>query len=104
MHLKIYTMRRTVYEGETARVTLPTAVGEVTILDNHEPYVTILRPGDLRFDVPVSHDLPSLPASGGRESTAEVKGAITHGENKLAIKGGFLEVREGNELRVLADE
>lgn len=98
MHLSIYTMRRTVYSGETLRVTLPTAVGEVTILDNHEPYVTILKPGQLRFDVPVSHNLPAF------EGKAEVKGAITHGENKLSIKGGFLEVREGNELRVLADE
>ena len=91
-------MRRTVYSGETSRVTLPTAVGEVTILDNHEPYVTILKSGQLRFDVPVTHTLPAF------EGKAEVKGAITHGENKLAIKGGFLEVREGNELRVLADE
>lgn len=98
MYLKIYTMRRTVYEGETARVTLPTEVGEVTVLDHHEPYVTILKSGQLRFDVPVSHNLPAF------EGKAEVKGAITHGENKLAIKGGFLEVREGNEVRILADE
>ena len=98
MKLRIYTMRRTVYEGETSRVTLPTSVGEVTILDSHEPYVTTLRPGNLRFEVPITHTLPAF------EGKAEVKGAITHGENKLAIKGGFLEVREGNELRVLADE
>ena len=79
MKLSIYTMRRTVYEGETSRVTLPTAVGEVTVLDNHEPYVTILHPGKLRY---------------------EASGAEQH----LSIKGGFLEVREHNEVRVLADE
>lgn len=86
-------MRRTVYEGDTSRVTLPTAVGEVTILDHHEPYVTALTVGDLRFDVPTTHELPQSHAS-----------TITHGENSLPIKGGFLEVREGNELRILADE
>lgn len=94
MKLKIYTMRRTVYEGETSRVTLPTSVGEVTILDNHEPYVTVLQPGRLRYDVPVSVQLPQ----------SHEKSPVTHGENALSIKGGFMEVREGNELRILADE
>lgn len=93
MNLKIYTMRRTVYEGETARVTLPTKVGEVTILDHHEPYVTILEGGMLRYEVPVTAELPSGE-----------KGATRKEERTLPIKGGFLEVREGNELRILADE
>lgn len=86
-------MRRTVYEGETTRVTLPTAVGEVTILDHHEPYVTILQPGNLRYEAHVTTDLPSGEKSAMRKE-----------ERMLPIKGGFLEVREGNELRVLADE
>lgn len=94
MHLKIYTMRRTVYEGETSRVTLPTEMGEVTILDHHEPYVTILQPGKLRYDVPTSVELPQ----------SHEKSPVRHGENSLPIKGGFLEVREGNEVRILADE
>ncbi len=72
-------MRRTVYGGDAGRLTLPTSVGEITVLDNHEPYVTILSAGKLRY---------------------EVAGAEAH----LVIKGGFLEVREGNEVRVLADE
>jgi len=86
-------MRRTVYEGETTRVTLPTKVGEVTILNNHEPYVTILESGKLRYEVPVTADLPSGET-----------GATRMEERSLPIKGGFLEVREGNELRILADE
>jgi F0F1-type ATP synthase epsilon subunit len=93
MNLKIYTMRRTVYEGETTRVTLPTQVGEVTILDHHEPYVTILQPGNLRYEAHVQSELPSGEKSAMRKE-----------ERAMAIKGGFLEVREGNELRILADE
>jgi F0F1-type ATP synthase epsilon subunit len=87
-------MRRTVYEGETSRVTLPTSVGEITILEHHEPYVTVLKPGNLRYDVPTSVELPQ----------SHEKSTIRHGENSLPIKGGFLEVREKNEIRILADE
>ena len=86
-------MRRTVYEGETTRATLPSAVGEVTILDNHEPYVTILQPGNLRYEAHVVSELPS-----GEKS------AVRKEERTMPIKGGFLEVREGNEVRILADE
>jgi len=93
MHLKIYTIRKTVYEGETSRVTLPTAVGEVTILDNHETYVTILRPGNLRYDAVSTPDLPS-----GAKSPSHFE------EREFPIKDGFIEVREGNELRILAVE
>jgi len=81
MKLSIYSMRRTVYEGEATRVTLPTAVGEVTVLDHHEPYVTVLKEGKLRYEMP-----------GQKE------------EQHLKIKGGFMEVREHNEVRILADE
>ncbi len=93
MRLQIYTMRRTVYEGETSRVTLPTAVGEVTILDHHEPYVTVLEAGNLRYEAQVVTELPS-----GEKSPARKE------ERTLPIKGGFLEVRENNEVRILADE
>ncbi len=79
MQLKIYTMSRTVFTGETSRVTLPTITGQLTLLENHIPLVTVLEPGTLVY---VKNDK----------------------EETLPIKGGFLEVRSGNEVRVLADE
>ncbi len=94
MHLRIYTIRKTVYEGETTRVTLPTAVGEVTVLDNHEPYVTILQPGSLRYEAPVSTELPQ----------SGVRSATRYEQRAFDIKGGFMEVREHNEVHILADE
>ncbi len=94
MQLRIYTIRKTIYEGETTRVTLPTAVGQVTILDNHEPYVTILRPGSLFYAAAVQSELPQ----------SGVKSALRYEQRTLPINGGFLEVREGNEVRILADE
>ena len=81
MKISIFTIKKTIYEGEGSRVTLPTAVGEVTVLDHHEPYVTILASGKLRYEV-----------SGQKD------------EQHLKISGGFLEVRENNEVRILADD
>jgi len=87
MKLSIYTMRRTVFTGETTRVTAPTVTGEITVLDHHEPYVTILTPGELRYVTIIPHGA----------GTAEK-------EETLKITGGFLEVRADNEIRILADE
>lgn len=66
---------------------MPTVMGQITVLGHHEPYVTMLEPGEVRF-------------------TKVFKEGATEGESeeRLPIKGGFLEVREGNEVRVLADE
>ncbi len=86
MKLSVYTMKRTVYSGSTPRVTAPTVTGEVTILEHHIPYVTILEPGLLRYVAIVPHGAGTIEK-----------------EETLEIKGGFLEVRENNEVRVLAD-
>ncbi len=87
MQLSIFTMRRTVFSGQTPRVTAPTTTGEVTILEHHEPYVTVLAPGELHYVAIVPHGA----------GTAEK-------EETLNIIGGFLEVRADNEVRILADE
>ena len=88
MKLSIHTIRRTIFTGETPRVTLPTITGEITVLENHEPYVTVLGKGELRYEVKLA-DRPEM---------------LSEGEGKLAIKGGFLEVRGDNEARILVDE
>jgi len=79
-------MKRTVYAGETPRVTVPTVTGEITVLEHHEPYVTILAPGLVRYVAIVPHGAGTIEK-----------------EETLAITGGFLEVRPGNEVRILAD-
>lgn len=77
--LKIVTPEKVILEGEATQITLPTKEsGEITILPDHIPYLSILAPG-----------------------LVEVK----NGENKsipMAISGGFLEFHE-NELTLLAD-
>lgn len=87
MKLSIYTIRKTIFEGETPRITVPTTTGEITVLENHIPYVSILASGALRY--------VRIVAEGA--GTAEKEEAV-------AIKGGFIEVRDNNEVRILADE
>ena len=67
-------------------MTVPTVTGEVTILEHHIPYVTVLEPGLLRYTHTVTEGA----------GTAEK-------EEVLQITGGFLEVRDNNEVRILAD-
>ena len=74
---KIVTPERTVYEDEIDQITIPTADGEITVLPNHIPLISILVPGEL--DV--------------RKDGEEIA---------MAVSGGMIEVR-GNEMTILAD-
>lgn len=74
----ITTPEREVFRGSVDSVTLPTMMGEITILPNHIPLVSALIPGAVMV----------------RQK----------GEEKfLAVSGGFIEVRSGSEVVVLAD-
>lgn len=56
MLLRIASPEKTIFDGKVKKVTLPTEQGEITVLPNHTPVVTTLKPGIIRF-VPV--DQPS---------------------------------------------
>lgn len=78
IQFKIVTPERTVFSGDVTSVSLMTAMGEITILPNHIPLVGIVRPGELRY--------------------------VQAGEQQyLATAGGYVEVRGGNQVIVLAD-
>jgi len=77
MMVKIVTPEKSVFEGEVFQVTLPTTVGEITILPHHIPYIAGLKSGEVLL-----------------------KGE--RGENSIAISDGFIEFRR-NQLIVLAD-
>jgi F-type H+-transporting ATPase subunit epsilon len=67
-----------VYKDEVESLTAPTEAGEVTILLNHIPLVANLRPG-------------------------EMVARSAKGEVYLSVSTGFLEVRKGNRIVILAD-
>mgnify|MGYP003395055803 CR=1 FL=1 len=81
LKLKIVTPERLVLEEMVDQVSLPTILGEITILPDHIPLITGLLSGDVV--------------------------AFVNGEHvPMAVVGGFVEVKngkEGTEVAVLAD-
>ncbi len=45
MKLHIYSLEKTLHEGETNSVSLPTESGEIAVLDHHIQLITILKKG-----------------------------------------------------------
>ena len=78
MQFQIITPERVVSSEEISQVSLPTAEGEITILNHHIPLITVLEPGELRYKK-------------------------NNEEFSLAVSGGFVEVRENGTVIVLAD-
>lgn len=74
---EITTPERVVYSEEIDEVVLPTMMGEIGVLPNHIPLVSILKAGELRVK------------NNGQEES-------------IAVSGGFIEVRPDKVL-VLAD-
>ena len=74
---KIATVERVVYEAEIDQVTLPTKLGEITILPNHIPIVSSLAAGEIL----IKKDGVEIP---------------------LATSGGFVELSD-NRIVILAD-
>ena len=78
LHIKLVTPERIVFEDEVDSVTAMTESGEITVLPGHIALVTSLKPGEMKLR----------------------KGS---GEEFLAVSTGFLEVRPGNQIVILAD-
>jgi F-type H+-transporting ATPase subunit epsilon len=77
MHLHIYSLEKTLYDGTADAVTLPAEDGEITVLPHHMRLVTTLKNGVL-----------TLQEKGKKE--------------KVPIQGGFA-YTDGLQLVVLAD-
>ncbi|OGE83964.1 MAG: ATP synthase F1 subunit epsilon [Candidatus Doudnabacteria bacterium RIFCSPHIGHO2_01_FULL_49_9] len=78
LKLKIVTPERVVLEAEVDSITLPTQMGQITILPNHIPLAASIAPGEMVI----------------RDNGTE---------KFLVASGGVLEVKPGNEIMVLAD-
>lgn len=49
MKLKISSTAKTIFEWEIKQITLPTEIGDVTVLPGHAPMVTALKPGIIKI-------------------------------------------------------
>ena len=73
MKLQILSLAGTLFEGDIPQVTLPAADGEITVLPEHIPLITLLQKGEIKF-----------------------------ADQKISIEGGFAEVN-GEKVVVLAN-
>lgn len=78
LQIKVVTPERVVFEDSVDSVSMMTENGEITILPNHVPLVSLLRAGEMRL------------SDSGNQSL-------------LAVSTGLVEVRDGNNVIILAD-
>jgi len=76
-NFKLISPEETLYDGEATEVILPTKLGEIAVLADHEPLVAILVPGEIRIKTEKE-------------------------ELSLASLGGYVEIRPG-QVQVLSD-
>ncbi len=74
---EIITPERVVYKAEVDSITIPTSTGEITVLPDHIPLISLLVPGELHVKI-------------GNE------------EELMAVSGGFIEVRK-DKVVILSD-
>lgn len=80
MRISIHSLKRTLFDGEARAVNCKTASGEITILDNHRPLITILTPGVMKVEL----------ADGA--------------EKFFPIRNGLAEVRHNSHARFIVEE
>lgn len=78
MKLSVYSVEKTLFEGDVEKVIVKTPQGEIAVLENHLPIITTVR-GAIK-----------AVTSGGQEHT-------------ITVQNGVLEVRPEREVVVLAN-
>ncbi|MBI4049430.1 MAG: F0F1 ATP synthase subunit epsilon [Candidatus Doudnabacteria bacterium] len=78
LKLKIVTPERVLLDEQVDQVTLPTQLGEITVLPNHIPLIANLVSGEVRYK------------TSGKE-------------NFFVVSSGMIEVKKKNEIVVLAE-
>lgn len=78
IHFEIVTPEKVAYQDQIDSLTLDTKDGEITILPNHMPLVSVLVPGEMRI----------------KKGNEEIS---------LAVSGGFVEVQPHSKVIIIAD-
>ena len=80
MKLGVYSLRKVLFQGDATSVNCNTRMGEVTILDNHEPLISILEKGTMTIV--------------DKEGT----------KHYIPVSSGFLEVNADSQTKILVEE
>lgn len=78
MKIAIHSMQQTLYDGTAEKLICETPLGQITVLDHHLPLITQIMG-------------PSLAVVQKTGERAEIK-----------LSGGFLEIRPGSDVIILA--
>ena len=78
MKLGIYTIEKTLFEGDVKEIIATTAAGEIAVLPNHVPLISRLVKAPLRF-------------------------ITDEGEQNVPVESGFIEVQPESSVTVLID-
>jgi len=82
MKLSIYSLKNVLFQGQAVLLNCKTITGEITVLDNHEPLITVLSKCTIKVGV---------EKDSGKDQYFE-------------IKSGFLELKPGNEARCIVEQ
>jgi F-type H+-transporting ATPase subunit epsilon len=74
MHAELITSEGSAYSGEATSVTLPTGMGEITVLNHHIPLLSAVEPGTV-----------IIRAVDGEHLFAVSRGVVQVGQNGLMI-------------------
>jgi F-type H+-transporting ATPase subunit epsilon len=80
MKVSVYSLKNTLFDAEAESATFDTTTGQITVLDNHEPLITVLKEGLIKII--------------GKDKK----------ENYIQVKDGFLEVRSQGSVRAIIEE
>jgi ATP synthase F1 epsilon subunit len=79
MQLRIYSLKGVIFDGQCVSLNLKTENGEITILDNHTPLISVLKKGVICI----------IKKDGTKE--------------EINIKEGFLDVKPKSRVDILVD-
>jgi F-type H+-transporting ATPase subunit epsilon len=80
MKLGVYSLQKVLFQGDAKSVNCNTRVGEITILDHHEPLISILEKGTM-----------TIVDAEGKEAY-------------IPVSSGFLEVDSGSQVKIMIEE
>lgn len=80
MKLGVYSLRKVLFQGDAKSINCNTRSGEITILENHEPLISILEKGTITI--------------------VDMEGQDFY----IPVRSGFLEVDSGSQAKILVEE
>lgn len=80
MKLGVYSLQKVLFQGRAKSVNCNTRSGEITILDHHEPLISILEAGTI--------------------TVVDDEGKETY----IPVSSGFLEIDAGSHAKILVEE